>query len=316
MMDLVKDFMDTFSRLCEILGESLEEEIEIKRAIEEELGLKTSPILDKIQTYEGEEEYRMLLAFFTSVMLPILVYFLVLEPFRALKDLFQHIFREKTNVDEAIKRFFQKDFKTREPKVFSRVQKRHVILFILLVLMVTWTYNMHKMTETLQSCFEDYINLSHYQERKNTLAIREIKLENKMNAWECAISSKLTESEREELSYDIENMLKNYDNAMNAIKTSQAYNTSMLEKNRVIVYSIFYFLTAIICFFKLESRTCKLGYSTFFKIVILSVFCYQIILFYITFYVQSMRILLHKESDFLEKNLFQNMPEIMTSLWE
>ena len=136
-----------------------------------------------------------------------------------------------------------------------------------------------------------------------------------MNVWDLSISSRLTETEREELSSDIENMMKDYDKAMNSIKTSLAYNTSMLEKNRVRIYSIFYFVTAIICFFKLESRTCKLGCSTFFKILILSVFCHQIILFYITFYVQSMRILLHKESDFLEKNLFQNMPEIMTYLW-
>ena len=315
MKDYAKDFMNTVSELCVILGESLEEEIEIRRFIEEELRLKTSPILDKIQTYEGEENYRMFLALFISVMSPILVYHLVLQPFRALNYLFQHFILKKTNADEVIEKFFHKDFKTKEPKVFSRFQKRHVILFILLGLMVTWTYNMHKPTETLQNSFGDYIHFSFYQERRKTLAIREITLKNKMNVWDLSISSRLTETEREELSSDIENMMKDYDNAMNSIKTSLAYNTSMLEKNRVRIYSIVYFVTAIICFFKLESRTCKLGCSTFFKILILSVFCHQIILFYITFYVQSMRILLHKESDFLEKNLFQNMPEIMNYLW-
>ena len=316
MKDDAKDFIDTFTRLCEILGKSLEEEIKIKRVIEEGLGLKTSHILDKIQSYEGEENYRMLLALFISAMVPILVYLLVLVPFRGLNYLFQHFIRKTTDSDEFLKRFLHKDFKIKTRKVFSRVPKRHVILFILFILMVTWTYNMHKPTETLQNCFEDYINLSHYEERKKTLTIREMKLKDEKNLLDLAISSELIKIERKELRSDIENMLKNYDNAMNAIKTSLAYNTSMLEKNRVITYSFYYFLTAIICFFKLESQTCKLACSTFFKIVILLFFCHQIILFYITFYVQSMRILLHKESDFLERNLFQNIPEIMTYLWD
>ena len=318
MKDFAKDVIDRFTNLCEIFGDSnFREEIEIKRVIDEEIGLKTSPplILKKIQAYEGDEDYRMLLAFFISVMLPILVYLLVLEPSRALNYLFQNFMRKKTNVDEVIKRFLHKDFKAREPKVFFQVQKCHVILFILLILMVTWTYNMHKPSEALQNCFEDYIDFTYYEERIKSLAMREfhLKLEKK-NIWDLAIL-KLTETERKELSSDIENMLQKYDNALNSIRTVLAYNTSMLEKNRVRIYSIVYFLTAIVCFFKIECRTCKLGYSTFFKIVILSVFCHQIILFYTTFYVQSMRILLHKESDFLEKNLFQNMPEVMTYLW-
>ena len=165
MKDEIKDFVDSFANLCEIYGKSLENEMKIKSVIEEELGVKTSPFLDKIQTYEGDEDYRMLLAIFTSVMLPILVYLQVLEPFRAIKYLFENFIRKKTNgnADEVIERFLHKDFKTREPEVFSRVHKRHLILVILLVLMVTWTYNTHKATETLQNCFEDYINLSHYE---------------------------------------------------------------------------------------------------------------------------------------------------------
>lgn len=266
-MDLMAQFMFNFSQI-------IENDIESKTLIEEILDLERNNFeFDDIHEYKGEDKYKDFLAYFTSVMLPISLYLILLVPSRAFEYLSSYFIRKKTDVKEIINSFFRKDSKTRETPVFPRVTKRHVVLFIIFVLMVVWTFNLH-MTPL----------------------------------------SKLTEIEREKLSSAMENFLtKDYRNAMDPIKLSLAYTTSMIEKHRVLDCSIVYCLTAIICFFKLENRTWDC--HTFFKILVLFVFCYLIVLFYISFFVESMRVLVHKKSIFLEENLLQNMPEIMTYLW-
>ena len=286
------------------LSQIIKEEIESEALIEEILDFKKNNLFNEINAYKGEDKYREILACFTSVMLPVSLYLVLLVPSRAIEYLSCYFIRKKTDVEEIINSFFRKDSKARETPVFSRITRRHVGLFILFVLMIVWTFKMH-MTKLTKE------NLQFYENRRNELVNLELRLKSHMKIWDFDIIPTITEIERE-WSSELK-LMKNYRKIMEHIPLGISYNTSMIEKHIVFACSIVYFLTAIICFFKLENRTC--GYHTFFKISILLALCYLIVDLYISFFVESMRILFHIETNFLSQNLIQNMPEIMTYLW-
>ena len=287
------------------LSQITKEEIESEALIEEILDFKKeikNNVLNEIHAYKGEDKYREVLAYFTSVMLPVSLYLLLLWSSRAIEYLSSYFNRKKTDVEEIINNLFRKDSKTRETPVFSRITKRHVGLFILFVLMIVWTFKMH-MTKLTKE------NLQFYENRRNELVNLELRLKNHIKIWDFDIIPTITEFERDRNS----ELMKDCRKIMESIPLGISYNTLMIDKHIVFACSIVYFLTAIICFFKLENQT--YGFHIFIKVSILLALCYLIVDLYISFFAESMRILFHIKSNFLEKNFLQNVPEIMTYLW-